>query len=369
MEQAKIRRAFLGGNTGQGFYSYYDCVLPRDEASKIFIIKGGSGVGKSTFMKKIGEKLLEKGFDLEYMHCSSDSDSIDGLVIPKLKIALLDGTLPHAVEPKYPGVIDEIIDLGRFLNVQEIESKRTQIINESKEKSRLFTRAYKYLQASSLIYQDIYEINSRCANLEKVNLIAIEIIEEIFEKDEEIPAEGRERKLFASAITPSGLINHLDTILVTDRVYGVKGEPGLGSERLLVKIKDAAVKRGFYTECFFCALSPQKLEHLVIPEKNISFTTINKYHTAEVSIDKLIDIDDYRDNDILEKDKSIIEYNTYIFEQLLYRAISTIKDAKKSHGILESYYISSMDFNNLQIYREDIMSRILEHAECYKNSF
>jgi hypothetical protein len=251
MPKGRIKRAFLGGNTEQGFHSYYDNILPKEKAIKIFIIKGGPGVGKSTFMKEVGKVLHNKGYDLEYMHCSSDVKSIDGLVIPKLNIALLDGTFPHVVEPKYPGVIDETIDLGRFWDIGGIENKRELIINESVKKTNLFNRAYRYLKASGLIHQDIAQLNSLLINSVKVNTIAIEIVDEIFKYDNISPVEGRERRLFASAITPEGLINYLDTILTTETVYGIKGEPGSGSQRILIKVRDAALERGYYTECFF----------------------------------------------------------------------------------------------------------------------
>ena len=48
-------------------------------------------------MKKIGEQFLHMGYNLEFMHCSSDSESLDGIVIPAKKVALLDGTAPHVV--------------------------------------------------------------------------------------------------------------------------------------------------------------------------------------------------------------------------------------------------------------------------------
>lgn len=99
MAKGKIRHMFPGGNTPQGFFSYYDNIMPQDEASRIIIIKGGPGVGKSTFMKKIGEEMLDRGFDVEYMHCSSDNNSLDGIVIPAIKVALMDGTAPHVVVP------------------------------------------------------------------------------------------------------------------------------------------------------------------------------------------------------------------------------------------------------------------------------
>ena len=43
---------FLGACTPQGFLSHYDSLF--DELEQLYIIKGGSGCGKSTFMRKIG---------------------------------------------------------------------------------------------------------------------------------------------------------------------------------------------------------------------------------------------------------------------------------------------------------------------------
>ncbi|EOD00458.1 ATPase [Caldisalinibacter kiritimatiensis] len=90
----KFRRVFPGGNTSRGFFSYYDYIIEED-ANRIFVIKGGPGTGKSSLMKKVAKVMLEKGYDIEYHHCSSDNDSIDGIVIPKLRVAMIDGTAPH----------------------------------------------------------------------------------------------------------------------------------------------------------------------------------------------------------------------------------------------------------------------------------
>ena len=61
MNRGSIKRVFPGGNTPLGFFSYYDYIIPTD-AERIFVIKGGPGVGKSTFMKKIGEAMLDSGY-------------------------------------------------------------------------------------------------------------------------------------------------------------------------------------------------------------------------------------------------------------------------------------------------------------------
>ena len=94
MANGKLRRVYPGGNTSVGFYSYYDYILPSD-ARRIMVIKGGPGVGKSTFMKKIGKEMLDRGYDVEFHHCSSDNNSIDGVVIPAAQVAMIDGTAPH----------------------------------------------------------------------------------------------------------------------------------------------------------------------------------------------------------------------------------------------------------------------------------
>lgn len=91
---AKIRRMFPGGNTSKGFYSFHDNII-SDNRNMLYIIKGVAGGGKSSLMRDIGNRLMKKGYDLEYHHCPSDPYSIDGLVVDKLKLAIIDGTPPH----------------------------------------------------------------------------------------------------------------------------------------------------------------------------------------------------------------------------------------------------------------------------------
>ena len=97
MSKGTIKKVFPGGNTSLGFYSFYNYILSQQEARRIIVLKGGPGVGKSTFMRKIAEEMQDRGYNVEHMHCSSDNNSLDGVVIPAIKVALLDGTVPHKV--------------------------------------------------------------------------------------------------------------------------------------------------------------------------------------------------------------------------------------------------------------------------------
>ena len=94
MEKQQTTRWFLGANSAEGFRSLYEDFC-RGEGDFLRIIKGGPGCGKSSFMRHIGEAAEKKGLEVEYILCSGDPDSLDGVYIPALRLGYADGTAPH----------------------------------------------------------------------------------------------------------------------------------------------------------------------------------------------------------------------------------------------------------------------------------
>ena len=90
-------RYFLGGNTPLGFHSLYHQLSDPARFQAVYIIKGGPGSGKSTLMRRVGQAAEERGYQVEYIVCSGDPDSLDGVVLPQLQTAIVDGTAPHVV--------------------------------------------------------------------------------------------------------------------------------------------------------------------------------------------------------------------------------------------------------------------------------
>lgn len=91
---------FLGANSPSGFYSLYDQLIDPAQARDILILKGGPGCGKSSLMRRVGQAAEERGYQVEYIVCSGDPDSLDGVVLPELRCAVVDGTSPHGSETK-----------------------------------------------------------------------------------------------------------------------------------------------------------------------------------------------------------------------------------------------------------------------------
>lgn len=96
---AQITNFFLGANSGAGFQTLFSEILDPEDTFDLMILKGGPGVGKNTFMREIGKTMEAAGADVEYLWCSGDPDSLDGVVIPSIRCAVCDGTSPHGMAP------------------------------------------------------------------------------------------------------------------------------------------------------------------------------------------------------------------------------------------------------------------------------
>ena len=103
---------FLGANAPKGYFSRFDQLFSASPKGRCFLIKGGPGTGKSTMLKKIAAVLKEKDPGTELIFCSADIDSLDAVITSDGMFSAADATLPHAVEPKYPGVYETVVSLS-----------------------------------------------------------------------------------------------------------------------------------------------------------------------------------------------------------------------------------------------------------------
>jgi hypothetical protein len=358
MAQGKRRHLFPGGNTSLGFFSYYHQIIAQEEAERVYVIKGGPGVGKSTFMKRIAEEMLSRGYDVEYLHCSSDPGSLDGVLIPQLKVAFIDGTAPHVIDPKTPGAVDEILNFGAYWDGAGIRAHKDAILKTSREIQYLFARAYRYLGAAHAICEGSAAVYADALDRGRANALAADLIEAFF-ADVPVGKAGRERRMFASAITPDGFVHYLDTVLTAGRVYEFRGQLGSGEDGILEKVKNAAIERGYDVEGYYCALNPHKLEHLVIPGLDAALTTANRYHRSGVKAHASADMLEYMDRGRVERYRDDLAENEAQADGLLAIALKTLRRAKSLHDELEGYYIPHIRFQEIDRCLEAVLARIV----------
>lgn len=332
-----IRDYFLGGNTSKGFFSYYDYLSDPEKATVRYIIKGGPGTGKSSLMKKAGCWAEKCGFDVDYIHCSSDPDSLDGLVINKLGVSMVDGTAPHVVDPKYVGAVDVYVNLSEFWDGEEIGKNKCDIIRCSKQISNCFTTAYNYLAAAEKLQLNM----EKYPDAEKERDAFLKIISKIPEKSG--CGKGRVRKLFLDAITPVGCISFADTFSYENKI--ILNADFTSSAGVLEKLKNYFICGGYDIELFFSPIFPDKIiRHIVVPELKLCIMTSDMFVITSMSDGEVINLDS--DSGI---ECSNNFHKSHIFATaMIQHAVASISKAKKLHDELEEYYIKNMDFGGVE---------------------
>jgi len=366
--KGKIKHLYPGGNTSAGFFSYYSNIIDLIRATRVFILKGGPGVGKSTFMRKIGDEMTERGYDIEHHHCSSDNGSLDGVVIPALGIALIDGTSPHIVDPRYPGAVDEIINLGEYWDEAKLRAGREQILADSDLLGQLFPAAYCQLAEAKIARDDAESYVAGCMDFLSVNKITLDLIGEIIEDLQSSGKTPLARHLFCSAITPDGVKHFIESLLGgIEKLYLIKGLPGSGRSYLVETIAREAQLRGLDTEVYHCAFEPLKVDLVIIPEAKSAVLKDVEEVGFKSDIVKGLDTNTVDLNSCLNQTKleggkdrlfSARQRYTAAFE----RAVGYISEAKRVHDHMESFYVPAMDFEAIGEKRNNTLQRILGYA-------
>ena len=349
-----IKNYFAGANSCQGFYSFYEYLAFGCE--RIFIIKGGPGTGKSTFMKRIAADMIKKGYKIEKHWCSSDSESLDGLVIKDLKVAILDGTAPHLVDPDYPGVIGEIINFGRYWDREVLLNEKEEIIELTQTNRKYFKKTYHQLELANSFFKQIDDFYNKSYDENELTNEFMAYVKDML-NEKNVKQKPQPRHLFPAALTPAGIIDYTEEILARCKeVILVKGE-GSNSSDLLKEAGGLAESYGYQITYFHSFFIPQFIDLVVIEEPAIAILR-DKNNISLSSIELLKIFNLARKIDLDEKRKDEIYLLQEKKQKRLNKAINYLKKAKEVHDQLEEKYIKAMDFDKLEVKRQQILAEI-----------
>lgn len=355
----KIKNYFAGGNTARGFYSLYDSNLQG--LNRIFILKGGPGTGKSSLMKAIGKEWADKGYDIDYLHCSSDNDSIDGVLIPELKVGIVDGTAPHVIEPKAPGAIEEYVNLGEAWDSKALANQKKKILRISKEVSRSFEAAYSTFGEALEVHdrwEKVYFDNMDFGEADRLtNKLIVEFYGNIY-----VNKQSDVRHRFLGAATPKGAVDFVPNLTEdVPKRYFVKGRAGTGKSTMLKKLAAEAINRGLDIEIYHCGFDPHSLDMLIIREIGLAIFDSTSPHEYFPSREGDEIIDTYEEIVNQGTDEIFAEQINEISNQYkakMKEAISYLAQAKEHRDKLEAIYIDAMDFSVVDQLKDNIRTEI-----------
>lgn len=353
---AKRSASFLGANTPKGFVSLFDELYNPYDDTDAYIIKGGPGTGKSTFMKRIADEFEKRGFCTERVYCSSDPSSLDALIVPERSFSICDGTSPHIMEPRFPGVSENIINLGQFWDERKLRENSGEIKRLFFENSLCHRRSSKYLAAAGHIDSQSRMLTEKYIKQDKIDSFCSRFIHREL-KDGKKGATGSKKRRFISAITPRGNLILADTVKnLCSRVIGIDDRQGVVSSLITGRIGEGAVRNGFDVIYCHCPMRPEESEHLIIPQKGLAIIRVNGA-AGEIPCDRVIHSgrfmhEDFRDNRLM------LRFNEKIKQELINESVACLKKAKSIHDELEAYYIDAMDFEGLNGYCQSFIDNL-----------
>lgn len=342
------KKIFLAANSPCGFVSFFDELYNPYKDCRVYIIKGGPGTGKSSLMKKIADAGEEKGLEVVRVFCSSDPRSLDAVMIPKLSLSIADGTAPHVLEPKFPGAVENIINLGAFWNEKELFEKQDKIRALSLENSIYHHRSSRFLAAAGPLAKENEKFLARLVLEDKLSGFASRFCaREAPKKKNAVP--GRKRICFLSGITPNGIVFFSETVKAfANRIIGIEDEYCCCAGMLLERIGETAAKNGWDVIFCRCPMRPKEYcEHLIIPELSLALVSLRSTHKLNLPISRTIHVRRFLKDGKEKSASRRLALNRTLSAELTSSAVEMLFAAKKVHDRLENLYIESMDFEKL----------------------
>lgn len=343
---------YLGALGPHGFQGYFDR-LRQEPDRQMYLIKSGPGCGKSTMMRKIAEATPRT---VQRIHCSSDPDSLDGVILDEPRAAVVDATPPHALEPSCPGALERVVSLYHTMDVARLTENRRQILRLSMRCKALQERAASYIAGASKLLADSRATAAWSTDTAKAAAFAARLALRYLPRGE---SEGEEQVRLLSAVTPKGVLTFYNTIpALADTIVVFHDEYGLCNRLILDELRRQALRRGCSIISCPCPLGCGEIEHLFIPALRLAFLTSNSWHPMEFEGQKNIHCRRFEDKSRLHCRKKRLRFNRRAAAELLSQASAMQREAKLSHDALEQLYGAAIDFAAVDCAAEELRAEL-----------
>ena len=351
-----VTNFFLGANSSAGFRSLYEDFTDPKKNYDILVLKGGPGVGKSSFMKYIGSRAEEQGEDVEYIWCSGDPDSLDAVRLPRAGVIAVDGTSPHVVEPQYPAAVDRYVNLGQFYCVEDCKQRREELIRHTTDYQAAYVRAYRALQAAGEVENTLRDVLTAGYDREKLSRRTAGIIAR--ELGRQGSGTGAVACRYLGGVTHQGQVWRFDTVeTLADRVYELLDTSGIGYH-LMTAVQKAAAERGYDSVACMDPDRPDRIQHLILPELRLAFVTSAPGMEYPGTPYRRIHLDTLLDQKHCRLNKARCRFYRRMHGLLLEEGVENLRAAKASHDKLEKVYNTTVDFGGVYALAEREWDRI-----------
>lgn len=351
--EAAEKHYFVCANTAEGFVDHFRSNLA--DLDRIFILKGGSGTGKSTLMTRIGKAYQACDYAVDYIHCSSDADSLDGVIIPDLSVAIVDGTSPHVVEPVLPGAIEDYVNLGLALDRKKLAPYKDKMLAIKKEISMHYKAVYDYLHQAAIVLEKsevtVTDMPALAADKQQ------QLFEQILGKTV-LLKKAKVKHRFCGALTAKGdVYPGLDIAKACEKRCFLNGRQ---TDRILHVLAETALAHGYDVEIYHDHFRSDKVIFLTVPEQSLcvlsqQYPSVKKLRRSS---DSWYDLDALGDAPVQHVEKIPTPAMPPDCAELIQKASDALSAAHKAHSALEQFYYPAVDFEIVEQIHDAIRAEI-----------
>ena len=348
---------FLGSSGKEGFFSCFSQISPKIDGQYTYIIKGGPGTGKSTLMRRIADELERRDLACERIYCSSDPDSLDGIIIPSLRVSIADGTAPHTLDPEYPGAAGEIINLGECWNKQMLYENRKKIIELTDKNKDCHRRSRRFIESAFSIFGDGEKICRESLDEEKLMRYASRLAGRFFKKPS--GRIGLEKIRMFDAITPKGYYFMSETVNeLCDRIIVFEDDFGVAASKVIGEIRTYALANGFSVISSPSISNEKAIRHIIIKELSLGFFTADKLCELGIIPTKNVSLKRFYSSTEISSHRARLAFSRKAARELIDEAVCALKMAKNIHDDLENCYKEAMDFEKTKKISDELTEKI-----------
>jgi len=255
------------------------------------------------------------------------------------------------------GAFEQIVNLTEAFDAEGIRKNRDDIMQKIALNATYHQQCVRYLSGAVAILEDNYRIAYEATDFAKIKRTTALLASKI------LPKKHTDRHPIESCRLLSAVTDQGYALLPTPQytAYLIEDPYGAVSTALLAELRSLALGFGYNVCSCYSPFAPfERLEHLIIPEAGIFFTTKNILHTPALEPHKVISYKRFTDLELIRKYKKRILFNKKAAVSMIEQAAVTLSEAKKNHDLIEDAYHPHINFTITTRIGQELLSKIFD---------
>lgn len=341
-------------NTAGGYKNRWESSLQGID--RVFIIQSKLQQDVSLLLRQIALQAAPQA--AWYVHNPLQSDLLSGIVIPELKLAVIQEAAASQLSLPDKKIIK--VNMESAIKPGLLAQQQARLDQLQEQIAAAKQAAYSGFADALLIHDDWERLYLPHIDFDKTNKLTEQYIQLLL--GEQQPSENQSRidDRFLGTATAKGAVDYVSQLTDDLQRYHLKGRPGSGKSTILRKLAAAAIDRGYDIEVYHCGLDPKSIDMVIIRELGFAIFDSTAPHEYKPLQEEVI-IDLYELTISPNTDENIAEQAEPVssrYAALMKTAIAQLTRASSLQDDFDAIYKQCCDYSTFNKVSLDLLQDI-----------